>query len=84
MARIATTVPSMVTASERVNGRITAGSVAIRPLSRWRCGQSSAAMTAPNSATLASPLAKLASACFESSQTATGLWYFMLLIQLVN
>ena len=61
-------------ASARVNGSIITGSVDTATTRRWRCGHSSAAITAPSNASLARPLAKLASACRENSRAipATG------------
>jgi hypothetical protein len=42
--------------------------VETRPSSRWRCGHNSATMTEPITASLISPLAKLASAWLENSR----------------
>ena len=55
-------------ASERVNGRIIAGSVVTKLPSRCRCGHNSTAMTAPTTQSFGSPLAKFASACRENSR----------------
>ena len=65
-ARTATTVPSSFSAIERMNGSSIAGSAVTMAPIRWRCGHNSTAMTPPTTHSLASPLAKFASACFEN------------------
>ena len=65
-ARTATTVPRSFKAIERKNGRIVAGSAETMSPSRMRCGQSSAVMTPPTTASLTRPLAKFASAWREN------------------
>src|SRR5580704_7568316 len=49
-----------------MNDSSIAGSAVTMLPSIWRCGHNSTAMTPPTTHSLASPLAKFASACFEN------------------